>query len=945
METENLDLFDRAFAERASESDELTHEGVLRKSGRYPWGSGDNPYQRNKGFLQYVDELAKGDPAKGIPGMSESEIAKVLFPDNPRASSSDIRALKAIAKSQNREADISQAIRLKDKGLSNVAIGKQMGIPESSVRSLLNPTLRERNDVIMATANELKRMLGDDGYLDVGKGAENYLQISDSKKKVAVAALQEEGYKVFYVQVQQLGTGKMTNTMVLAPPGTTFPDVMKNQDKIKSVTGYTDDGGRNWKPVKPPQHVDLKRVGVRYAEEGGSDMDGVIQLRRGVEDLSLGGANYAQVRIGVNGTHYLKGMAMYADDKNFPPGVDMMFNTNKKRSDIGTDKLEAMKKIKKNKETGEVDEVLPFGSIVRQREYTDSKGRKKLSPLNIVGNDKEGAISGEEGGWNEWSRTLSSQMLSKQSPALARKQLGLTYDAKKAEFDEIMALSNPAVKKQLLKEFADGSDSSAKHLKAAGLPRTRNQVILPINSLKDNEIYAPNYRDGETVVLIRHPHGGIFEIPELTVNNRNREANRVIKNAQDAVGINSRVAARLSGADFDGDTVLVIPNNSKQVKTKGTLAGLKNFDPQSDYKMSDGRSNGLTPKGKQKQMGDISNLITDMTIKGATDNEIARAVRHSMVVIDAEKHNLNYKQSAADMNIAELKRKYQAKEDGSKPGGASTLISRAKSTQYVDERKDATTLTNRNVDPATGKRIYTPTNKEYTVTKVNKRTGVETTSIVRKQTRSTKMDEADDARSLISDKNTPIENVYADHANKMKDLARQARKEYLATPPRPYSESARKTYAKEVSDLNAKLRTAQMNAPRERQAQLLANTLINARKQANPDMDKDDLKKEKALALVQARERVGAKKDVIKFTQSEWDAIQAGAITNNKLTAMLQNADMDQVRQLATPRDRPVMSDAKTRRAEQLLANGYPQSEIADMLGVPTSTLSDALKR
>ena len=935
MESENIDLFDRAFAVREKDSDELAHEGVLRRSGRYPWGSGENPYQRNKGFLQYIQDMEKG-------GMSESEIAKALFPDNPRASSSDIRALKAIAKSQNREADISQAIRLKDKGMSNVAIGQQMGIPESSVRSLLNPTLRERNDVIMSTANELKRMLGDDGYLDVGKGSENYLQIAESKKKVAIAALEEEGYKVFYVQVQQLGTGKMTNTMVLAPPGTTFPDVMKNQDKIKSVTGYTEDGGRTWKPVKPPVHVDSKRVGVRYAEEGGSDMDGVIQLRRGVDDLSLGGANYAQVRIGVNGTHYLKGMAMYADDKNFPPGVDMMFNTNK--SNTGN-KLDAMKPIKRNKETGEADEILPFGSIVRQREYTDAKGRKKQSPLNIVGNDKEGAISGEEGGWNEWSRTLSSQMLSKQSPVLARKQLGLTYDSKKAEFDEIMALSNPAVKKQLLKEFADGADSSAKHLKAAGLPRTRNQVILPINSLKDNEIYAPNYRDGETVVLIRHPHGGIFEIPELTVNNRNREANRVIKNAADAVGINSKVAARLSGADFDGDTVLVIPNNSKAVRTKSSLAGLKNFDPQSDYKMSDGRSNGLTAKGKQKQMGDISNLITDMTIKGATDNEIARAVRHSMVVIDAEKHNLNYKQSAADNGISELKAKYQAKDDGTKPGGASTLISRAKSTQYVDERKDATTLTNRNVDPATGKRIHTPTNREYTVTKRNNRTGVETTSIVRKQTRSTKMDEADDARSLISDKNTVIENVYADHANKMKALAREARKEYLATPPRPYSESARKTYAKEVSDLNAKLRIAQMNAPRERQAQLLANTLINARKQANPDMDKDDLKKEKALALVEARERVGAKKDVIKFTQREWDAIQAGAITNNKLTAMLQNADMDQVRQLATPRDRPVMSDAKTRRAEALLANGYPQSEIADMLGVPASTLNDALKR
>lgn len=923
MEPNQVDLFDKVYLETSEEKPELAHEGVSRRSGRYPWGSGENPYQRNRSFLSYVDELSKG-------GMSEAEIAKVIFPDNPRASSSDVRALKAIAKSQNRESDISTAIKLREKGMSNVAIGKQMGIPESSVRSLLNPSLRERNDVIMATAGELKRMLGDDGYLDIGKGTENHLGIAESKKKVAIAALEQEGYKVFYVPVPQVGTGKNTNTMVLAPPGTQFPDVMNNLDKIKSVSGFSEDGGRSFKQVVPPKHMDPKRVGVRYADEGGADMDGVIQLRRGVDDLSLGGANYAQVRIGVGGTHYLKGMAMYADD--LPDGVDMVFNTNKKSTG---NKLDAMKPIKKNKQTGDTDEVLPFGSIVRQRTYTGKDGKEHLSPLNIVGN--EGKISGEEGGWNEWSRTLSSQMLSKQTPNLARKQLGLSYDAKKAEFDEIMALSNPAVKKQLLKEFSDGADSSAKHLKAAGLPRTRNQVILPINSLKDNEIYAPNYRDGETVVLVRHPHGGIFEIPELKVNNRNREANRVIKNAQDAVGINARVAARLSGADFDGDTVLVIPNDAGHVKTSAPLAGLRNFDPQAQYKMD--RPNGLTPKGKQKQMGDISNLITDMTIKGANSNEIARAVRHSMVVIDAEKHNLNFRQSAQDNNISELKTKYQ----GGPKAGASTLVSRAKSTQYVDERKDETALTPRSVDINTGKRIHTPTGKEYTVTKINKRTGVETESIVRKQTKSTKMDEADDARSLISDRNTRIENVYADHANKMKALANTARKEYLLTKPNLYSESARKTYAEEVKTLNAKLNTAQMNAPRERQAQLLANTMIKARKQANPDMDRDDLKKEKALALTEARARVGAGKETIKFTQREWDAVQAGAITNNKLSSILQNADMDQVRQLATPRDRPVMSDAKIRRAQALMANGYPQSEIADLLGVPASTLNDAI--
>ena len=74
---------------------------------------------------------------------------------------------------------------------------------------------------------------------------------------------------------------------------------------------------------------------VRYADDVGSDgvkgieKDGVIELRRGVEDLDLNGNRYAQVRILVDGTHYLKGMAVYSDD--MPDGVDVVFNTNKKK--------------------------------------------------------------------------------------------------------------------------------------------------------------------------------------------------------------------------------------------------------------------------------------------------------------------------------------------------------------------------------------------------------------------------------------------------------------------------------------------------------------------------------------------------------------------------------------------------------------------------------------
>ena len=116
-------------------------------------------------------------------------------------------------------------------------------------------------------------------------------------------------------------------------------------------------------------------------------------------------------------------------------------------------------------------------------------------------------------------------------------------------------------------------------MSAAALPRQGWHAILPIPSLSDKEIYAPNYNDGEQVALVRFPHGGKFEIPTLTVNNKSKEAKSVMGQARDAVGINPKVAEILSGADFDGDTVLVIPTKESKIQTMNPLEQLKNFDP------------------------------------------------------------------------------------------------------------------------------------------------------------------------------------------------------------------------------------------------------------------------------------------------------------------------------------------------------------------------------
>lgn len=874
----------------------LEHYGIKRKSGRYPWGSGGSETTRSQTFLDMVENLRKNE------GMTETQIAKSF-----NMTTSELRSTRTIALAAQRQGRISQAQRLADKGMSNVAIGERMGLPESTVRNLLAPGRKEKVDILQTTANMLEDAVARDKYIDVGAGVEHHIGVNATKLKAAVALLEAQGYKKYYVKVEQLGTGQQTTIKILAAPGTEYKEVYANRANIKQVTQFSEDGGRSFLGLKPPIAVDPRRVGVRYAKDGGTDADGVIYVRPGVADLSLGKANYAQVRIKVGDSHYLKGMAMYRDD--LPAGTDLLFNTNK---DSTGNKLDAMKKLKDDPDN-------PFGAVVRQ--LIDPKSGRNTSAMNIVN---------EEGDWEDWSKNLPSQMLSKQKKELAQSQLKMTYEAKRKEFEEIMSLTNPTVRRRLLESFADDADASAVHLKAAALPRQASHVILPVNTLKATEIYAPNYNNGERVALVRFPHGGKFEIPELTVNNRHPDAKRLLGNARDAVGIHSKVAERLSGADFDGDTVLVIPNNDRKVRSEPALEGLKGFDPQSAYKGYDGMR-VMTARDKAFEMGDVSNLITDMTIKGATPDELARAVRHSMVVIDAEKHKLNYRQSAIDNGILALKAKYQQKENG-RPGGASTLISRAGSSIRLPERKARSAGAGGSVDKTTGKKVYEETGTTY-LDKDGK-------TVVRKF-ESKKLAETDDAHTLSS--GTPIEKIYADHSNSLKSLALEARKAAVNTKAIPYSPSAKTAYSKEVASLDAKLALAQRNAPLERQAQVLANAVYAQKKAANPDMEKQELKRLKSQALTEMRIRTGARKNRIEITEAEWEAIQAGAISTNKLDQILSNADLDKVKEIATPRTKQVVTPAKLSRARIMLESGYTQAEVANALGVALSTLKASL--
>lgn len=902
-------------------NDILVHYGVKRRSGRYPWGSGEDPYQHTGDIDIRVRELRKK-------GMSEKEVAKVLGYEN----TSVLRDAVSRASNERKRIQVDRAKALRDDGLNNSQIAREMGVNESTVRSWFNENREVNQRRAEKAADRLREELKTKHAIDVGAGVELEMGITKGKLKDALDILVEEGYTVEGIGVPQVkDKSKRTIVTVVHDDTVTTRDLYNDYSKIQSYGEYySADGGETWSKREYPASIDSSRVKVKYGDEGpagntGSDKDGVIEIRRGVKDLDLGNAHYAQVRILVDGTHYLKGMAMYSDD--IPDGVDIVFNTNKKK---GTPKMEVMKEIQSDPDN-------PFGAYIKangQSYYDDPNGtyinpktgnKAKLSAINKLK---------EEGDWDKSSKNLSQQFLSKQPMQLIRQQLDLTYADYNSQYDEISKIPNPTVRKKMLEEFAGECDSATIHLQAAALPRQQTRVILPVTQLKENEVYAPYLKNGEKVSLIRYPHGGTFEIPQLTVNNNNKSAKKILGNAIDAIGINSKVAERLSGADFDGDTVVVIPTNSRvRVKSTKPLEGLKDFDPKSEYPYREGMK-VLTKQQTQREMGIVSNLITDMTLRGAPESDIVKAVKHSMVVIDAAKHKLDYKKSEQDNDIATLKERWQPRYDfeGNKigSGGASTLLSRRKQEVQVPERRGSA-----RINKETGEYEYKESGRTYINSKGQRVKAMQNVPLI---------STVDDMRKLSS--GTPQENAYADYGNTMKALARKARKEAANTPPLKYSATANKVYKTEVDDLLRSLSIAERNAPRERRAQAIANSVVKAKIQDNPELgdkaNKKELEKVRSAAIDDARASVGAsgRNTRIHITDKQWQAIQSGAISDTRLRRILRYTDEDELKALAMPKTNKGLSTAQQNKMKRMKTSGYTIAEIADALGVSTGTVS-----
>lgn len=933
--TISIDEFGEPFD--IDEGIDIVHYGMPRRSGRYPWGSGENPYQRSKDFISQYEALKKS-------GMKEKEIAEALDCRNDKGdiSTNVLRARMAIAKGERFSYAYKTAQSMREDGKTNQEIAERLGYPgESSIRHLLAQD-PEKKMASFATAETIKSLVDDKGFIDVGAGVEHELMISDTKLKQSLEILREEGYEIYSVGLPQAtNPGRQTPLKVVCPPGTTYAEVYErmNAGDIHSVKDYTNVelGDLVRDMPEPPVSMSSDRVYIRYAEDGGIDKDGLIEIRPGVKDLDLGNSTYAQVRIGVDDTHYMKGMCIYGDPSDFPAGTDVIFNTNKS---TGTPKEDVFKKMKSDPEN-------PFGALIKengQSHYIGDDGKEHLSPINKIR---------EEGDWNDWEQGLPHQFLAKQSVPLMRQQLDKAYADKQSEYNDILALTNPIVRRYYLKEFGDQCDADAVTMKAASLPGQRWKVLIPTTHLKDNEVYDPTHENGEEVALIRFPHQGTFEIPVCRVNNKQKDVARMLGNAEDAIAINKAVADRLSGADFDGDTVIVVPmgdNPATRIRSRAQLEGLVGFDPKVEYattRRATGKKdeNGddiyeyIGRDGKpvkimsdtNNQMGRISNLVTDMTVKGATVDEITRATRHAQVVIDAEKHKLDYKASYRDNDIEGLKRKYQGRytDDGHYTESASTIFSRAKSEVDVPETKG-----NPNIDPKTGRYLWEE--KRTGRTYVDEKTGE--TKLATKKAH--QMDVVSDAHELSS--GYPQEEIYADYANRLKAMANTARKEYMATERPRQNKEAAVEYAPQLESLKGKLAIAEQNAPRERQAQLLANSRARLKKEANPDMTNKEYRRLKSRELARARVEVGARgKDTrIQIDDKEWEAIQKGAVSSTMLEKILMHSDADSLRERATPRTSTSLTDTQKAKIKNMSNSGYTLSEIAGALGISTSTVS-----
>lgn len=860
-------------------------------------------------------------------------------------------------------------------------------------------------------------------------------QVGNSTNKTTVQVLAKVNDPEFVAEYGVSGKMNVKGEVVTAEQNALSKYAYSHLDEIQPVTSTiceNEDGVEVARALEKPKQINIDRVmiadpldptpsgifdpttGKEYTMgEVNAAKDGTMILRPSAKDLTMTDegntkiTHYAQVRIactdGKGIDRYCKGMAMYGNEEDFPDGVDIIFYTNPGK--VSADgKVYAESVLKKQKK----EEMNPFGADLKasgQRHYIDSDGNEQLSAVNILR---------EEGDWGNYSLSLPSQFLAKQNVPLVKEQLKATVQEKKDYIDTLSKISDPQVRNKLLEDFADSLDSQAIHLNAAGVSEQRTQVILPCTSLRGTEynedgsvkrygeVYAPGYGDGQKVAIIRYPHANICELPILIVNNNNEEGRRTIGFGKDAIGLPKSALEQLSGADTDGDTGTVIPvsmlnNKGLTVDSKAYFKELVGFDAESTWPYVEGvtqkskKWNGIDKEGKTmtkaergQEMGLVTNLIMDMSTLGdaVSHDEHVRAIKYSMVAIDAYKHNIDWRQAKEDLNITGLYSKYSS----TSRGGGMTLFTRAKSMkQDVPEYKEGAYVTDSKtgktkkllIDPETGEKLFTYTNGTHSkkVGETEDGKGIyddsvrEPNKVSVEKLRYAWM-QGKGAASLASDNPSTKEQMYVEYSDTLHALANSVRrmlsddsyhvidsdgKTIKKVDSKTYREKAKQNATEEDADiiasLRAKLEVAKRNAPKERLAQVYANAAIKARLESNPSIKDDDdaLKKLKNAELASARTRTGAngKGTRVVIDKREYEAINSGKVPKTLVADVLKKSDSESLSKCVSNASgtRQVLTASQIARIKAWAASDSRSTpyQMAKSLGVSVSTINKVI--
>ena len=430
-------------------------------SGRYEWGSGKR--YKEGSYNDHMDFLARYNQYKKE-GKTEKQIADAFG-----LTIKQFRTKRSAATAEREAALKTRAIRLRDHGYGPTEIGRKMGYPESTVRGWLKNSENLKKNKIQGVADVLEERLKRGEIIDVGPGAELELGCTATTLSTALKTLQDKGYFLDTLEIKQpLDPNKNTRIKYIAPEGTTRKMAWDNRNDIQPITAHSPNQGVSFNEAQPPSAIDDNRVAVLYRNEGGIERDGMIGIRPGVNDISLGGSTYAQVRILVNkdgkDAYYIKGMAFY--DDSIPKGKDILIYSNKEtRYSVKKQGIEGALKETKG------DANNPFGATITaegQRYFEKKNGKYIQIEPNVYrpDNGQFKSIDGkhydlspvnklrQEGDWDKYAVRLSSQFLSKQPLKLINSQLDLTYKTKMDAFNDIMSLENKMVKQRLLNDFA-----------------------------------------------------------------------------------------------------------------------------------------------------------------------------------------------------------------------------------------------------------------------------------------------------------------------------------------------------------------------------------------------------------------------------------------------------------------------------------------------------------